>query len=990
MGGGAAPGRASHRAPVVLGTSSPRGQNLSESSGGTLDDVDNEDDVQAGEAGDDSDEVCDGFGGRRRRTGQDRRSRLGSRDSTSPSSSFSLSPPKAMLFPAANSTSASGSASTGFQPMAIGALRFPPPSVPALTRASAPADGWLDSPLKPKAGATGLSYSRSLGRAARGGGARRLPFSNGAARASAQTPMRSSKSLAYGDGLFSAGMLDGAGGPGIDSDSDSDDETRAGGVSLRPLQFRSSFSPNPFKSDSTIGQTASGGGIAFDLSQSPPASISTFSLGPPQSPSASSFASTNTSTSISTSASLGGSSSAGGLYAFPRSRPSIDFLSPHPAANGPPPTPFPARTLRHAGPPPPHFAISSTSSSSMLSSPGGSSHFLASKKAVSLDNLHLREAGLSNTINKAPSRARRSSLLGGGFDGPTKGHKREKSMESNAINPFSVGPTSSAHLSRSQGLKSGLSVSVSFFLPPAECLLINYLLQSHHLSNMEKSSSLSHLSVHAQHHPSSLGGVSAASASSSLLNRSAPASLSPNPLDHHASGEPFTFDPSINDAKPLQAAFAGKSSLAKKFKPRDSGVVLEGDTPKPSEKTVGTPGAVATVASGTGRKSDGLVLLNIPGMSLGGAAGASASSTSSNFASLPASPPELVTPSGEPSGASGWPCSTFGSASLLTGSQGSSNGTGAFDFLGADVAEALASSAASHAANSPVKVMPDTPVKRSAGTVPGGPASLLKAKTATPHPLSHPITRPDSPEMASGSSSPLSSATHHQPKVLRSQQQLHRLPPSTLSASGPSSFPSSHAPSNSLSLSHRPSNTRPPHLQIASTSRSLIPTLQGRPLAARQQSPTLPSFHLSACSVSGGSKARARSPELSASSSPPPEEYGGFGHSPTSALRGKTEALGQRRMIRRTSSSFGLGAGLDGGEESGTDDGGEQGTPTRRHGEGVSRGKPLSHFNSQTPFSQLSRSNSVLSLSSRDAVSSYSCLALSDASCVTAVGLELA
>lgn len=738
--------------------------------------------------------------------------------------------PKQMLFSlpnntttSANSTSSTSFPSTSAVP-ASAALRRTTDTVAQTLNFSS----YEDSPIKRGAQ---LSHSRSLGRG----------LGKGKRPASSVTGdrMRNSKSLAFDGDMFSAGMEPGpsrsrdglglfsgldAGGP------DSEDEGGPSSSKLKLLSFPSF-----------------GGGVSNQQQRAlTEQDLNASAFGGPTREEADNIFLASS------------SSSTDDQHRPSKLASSSGFLGPSSAAS-----PFPNRAIRFDAmhpntlPPSPNF-LSVSNGAASGSQP---SHLLGSKKAVSLDNLNLRENQPPVALPKVAGRVRRGSLLSssGGSSSHSRGplHARKPSNEGS---PFNISATQ--HISRSSGQKSGLAVG------PGQ-------------PGLQQSASLTHLSVNQSHGHGHRPPSSANSKSDPSLNRSAPASFK----NHDA----------IMNAKPLAAAFATKSALGRKFKPRDSGIALEHDN-----SFADSP---ATKPSTLPSSKFSLPHLNIP---------------SNLFSDQPRMDDELVTPGCEaPSSNAGWP--TVGGG---MGGGPVASSTTAFDFLGADVAEALANAVASQQISGGPKVMPDTPVKRSVfaagGAKMGGGAGRGGHGLDQHHHQPHPLSLSIRPGM--DSSSPIG------PSVPTPRQ------------------PSTSA--NVLAMSHRPSHSKPPHLTSTSSSRSLIPTfVSNRPSASFQVRVT----HSSPEDHSG-------------SSSPPPEA-----ESPTILRKGKTmqasspvhghhasaalqSAPVRMNMLRRTSSGVGqMGWGGDGSEsESGS---GVEMTPTRRGTEGLAKGEHL--YPSYVPFSLL-------------------------------------
>jgi len=528
----------------------------------------------------------------------------------------------------------------------------------------------------------------------------------------------------------------------------------------------------------------------------------------------------------------------------------------------------------------------------------GSSAIANSKKAVSMDNLQVPGSGLGDshgadasstappsaygTQGRSLARSRRTGILSQSVRAGN-GHKRGSSQD------FPAQP-----VARPVGTtKSNSAQNLSAHLAAGGGNNNNGLSQSTSLSQLTTSNSASHLT-----------GKLKAEAASSVLNRSAPATYNRSPDDLDALA--------FNDAKPLLAAFTAKQSLGKKFKPRDSGVSVDDspliDSPMTGEGKMLPPAAPHRLP----------VPLFLP----------------SRLSTTQLAPPangdemdlqELLTPAGEPSALSGWPGSVAGGPSLSA----STPSTTAFNFLGPEAAEAMASAAALHhsVGSSASKAMPDTPVKtKSFGGGGGGHATH-------PHPLSLASIRAEG--SSSGSSSPSAAAG-----------------PST--GLPPLGSTSHHHSLNVLARSHRPSDVKPPHLRpLAMGSPAAGPAGSASPAPARS---LIPKRSMTFRPKPSSLQARftATSPESQTGSSSPPSgaesptflrrvsQQGSLsaaaaGASPrTGALAGMPRPVvdGQQRMsslLRRTSS--GVSGGMSGSES----ESGVEMTPTRRGPDSVVR-----------------------------------------------------
>lgn len=679
----------------------------------------------------------------------------------------------------------------------------------------------------------------------------------------------SSRSLLDG-GLFAGVALDESEeggsmrGPASDSDDDDDDDPRP---SLKPLSFPI-ISPSPFLATGTpSGAGFSGGNRQRALTEHD----------------------------LNASVSPGNASlSSASCNAIPTTTSSV-FLSPL--------TPLAPRSARFdalkASKATNTFLSASISAS--LTHTSSNSHLLSSKKAVSLDNLHLRENSAPNTSSFATlskpagmaTRTRRSSLLSG-VNASGKSHKR---VNSNEQSPFNLGAsTSGQSLSRSNGLKSGLSqapasLSSSSSTSSTSSALAGGLPPSSSQHHIPTSTSLTHLSTTFSH-PDSVHNQNLEVRADPALNRSAPASLS-----NYPPGAALPF----NDAKPLLAAFQAKSSLARKFKPRDSGVALDGpdvDSPRRALHT-STSSSIGCSLPLLAKKANSLPHLNI---------------TSSFDAPPNASDVELATPSFTGSPGHSWPSTSAAGASL-----NSSIGHGAFDFLGGEAAEALANAVAGQH-TSGTKVMPDTPVKRSAFNLAG---SIGKAG-------------------ASGLSNSLGMSTQPHPLSL-SMQAAGPDSSSPLNSAAPSPYRAHHSTSI-LARSHRPSSNKPPHLQIPHAAGSRIPVATA--------SPRIPAVSSAVASGPSGSplfhvKLNGSSPDSTrGASSPVPEADSptvlrkgikalhastNAGNSPYSPVVGPNGKPGASRtsLLRRTSSGVGSLSGSSSSESEGGGTSRYQSTPTR-------------------------------------------------------------
>jgi hypothetical protein len=774
--------------------------------------------------------------------------------------------------------------------------------------------GWSPSPLRHQRDSTApaafsfedspikrgqMSESRSLGGTL---GARRAkrPNSMFDASVSGKGGMGASRSLRDGRLFSGVDLMDDSeegepavgggtrGGAVSDSDDDDDDE---GDVrpSLKPLSFPSfpSISPSPFLAQSTTSNSGSSSNsrqralTEQDLNAPPFSSKKNNNNAFFSSSSCSTFPS-NTSDNIDITSSV--------------------FLSPS--------TPLLSRSVRFD-------ALKSASKPNFLSASASlapsahnhNSHLLSSKKATSLDNLHFRENSAPSASSFASlskpagtmTRTRRSSLLSGSNAG-AKGHKR---VNSNEQSPFNIGLTSLSTqppaLSRSNGLKSGLAQAPSALGSSSSSSSVgsssssaNRPTPSSSQQHLQTSTSLTHLNASSSSQPNPNLNVQA----DPSLNRSAPASLGPPKFPSNDT-VPF------NDAKPLLAAFQAKSSLARKFRPRDSGVALDDfDSPRPS---LGSSLSSLTTSPLLTKKAHSLPHLNI----------STSSASPASFNGLPAGL-ELATPSCTAPPGHGWPTApgSVGGSSLT-----SSIGHGAFDFLGGEAAQALADAVASQQASGS-KVMPDTPVKKSSfnlgGSISKASGSGLNSSMGVSHP--HPLSL--SMQAASpDSSSPLNSAA-----------------------------PSPYRPHHSTSIlarSHRPSANKPPHLQIPSastttSSRIPVPTTGStrlRSVSSAATNPASPLFHVQ---VNGSSPdSRASSPAETEVDSPTVLRKGGVkalgassndgnvgaGKSPA-LLSGKPDPS-RTSMLRRTSSGVGSLSGSSSSESEGGSSSRHRGTPTR-------------------------------------------------------------
>lgn len=521
-----------------------------------------------------------------------------------------------------------------------------------------------------------------------------------------------------------------------------------------------------------------------------------------------------------------------------------------------------SRSLMSAG------ALAQNARSTILSASASAlagSSMSNSKKAVSMDNLLNTSLTVPSGDSSVPpsafnsqcktlSRSRRTGVLSQSVR--PGGHKRGSSQDFN-------GPTVSRPAT---AVKSN----------SAQNLSIHTGTMTAHLAT---STSASHL-------------TSKIKAESSVLNRSAPATFnrSPDDLDTLA----------FNDAKPLLAAFTAKQSLGKKFKPRDSGISMDGDA-----------SIVDSPMNGDGKMLPPPVphRMPVPQFLPSRLSTTSLPSITTDEMDLQ----ELMTPACDPGPTSGWPSNVLGGGPSLS----MSASTTAFDFLGRDAAEAMATAAALHQStgSSSSKAMPDTPVKTKSFN--GGLNKSLASHSQHPHPLSLSSIRAESspgsssPSAGPGSSAlpPLGSTSHH-----------HSL--------------------NVLARSHRPSDVKPPHLkptltsQLATNSpaRSLIPK---RSMTFRPKAPSLQA------------RFTATSPESqTGSSSPPPgaesptflrrvANGGGMMASPrVGGLAGMprpTPEQSMKSLLRRTSSGV---ASMSGSES----ESGVEMTPTRRGPDTFARG----------------------------------------------------
>lgn len=514
----------------------------------------------------------------------------------------------------------------------------------------------------------------------------------------------------------------------------------------------------------------------------------------------------------------------------------------------------------------------------------GSSAMANSKKAVSMDNLQVpADGGHAHDGSSAPpsafgnhrtlARSRRTGVLSQSTRAVGSGHRRGASQE---VSPPTVArPVGTTKSSSAQNLSTAGAAGGG--LP-----------QSTSLSQLTTSSSASHLAT---------GKLKA---EASVLNRSAPATYNRTPDERDALA--------FNDAKPLLAAFTAKQSLGKKFKPRDSAISMDGDGPLvDSPMHAGGPMLPPPVPHHR---------LPVPQFLPSRLSATQMPAAAADEMDLQ----ELMTPAGEPSSMSGWPSAvgTGGGPSLS-----SSTSTTAFDFLGREAAEAMASAAALHhsTGSSGSKPMPDTPVKTKSF---GG--SLSKSLAAQhPHPLSLASIRAEG--SSSGSSSPSAPAGAGA-----------SLPPLGSAASH-------HHSLNVLAQSHRPSDVKPPHLRPLMTaaspslgsaspapSRSLIPkrsmTFRPKPSSLQARlTATSPESQTGSSSPPSGAESptflRRVAQQGALSASPRPGALAGL-------PRPSADAPRMNSLLRRTSSGV---ASMSGSES----ESGVEMTPTRRGPDSITR-----------------------------------------------------
>ncbi|CDZ98299.1 myt1 kinase [Phaffia rhodozyma] len=539
--------------------------------------------------------------------------------------------------------------------------------------------------------------------------------------------------------------------------------------------------------------------------------------------------------------------------------------STHTAFTIPPPSPTQSRSASrmasHGNLFAPHARYLTSSASSASAVTGGQTSLgvTVSKKAVSLDDLSLLENGLTGQttvivppaspfVGSASSKTLSRARPGKHAPSAQKAfHKRTNSNDYNQAGPAqhvsrmlpsgSVKPLPSSfshravHNSNTASVGStGISQSTSLFHLPS----------SNSASHLSSTSSAA-TAIPTTHH---------ATRSESVLNRSAPASL------RESDSQPF------DDAKPLLAAFQAKSSLSKKFKPRDSGVALSEtsftDSPGGQSflRTSGTMMPPPLPRRTSGGTLSRLQTSTVPSFSQDDAWGGSADDDDANFGAVQnrfdgeMSLEELVTPSCEIS-SNGWPSilrsnsginNSLSTSSERTSIAGGPASSASFDFLGAEAAEVLATAVAAQHGSGGMKIMPDTPVKRSTssfalGGSHGGGNGGVKASGGGMKP--HPLSIADSVDAipSSPSAESPSAQLQHQHQNLSHEDDHHS--------------------SNVLAQSHRPSQGQPPHLlghapqSCSKPIRSLVPR--------RSQTFKPSSFNLSVSEVPSSSSSSSSS-----------------------------------------------------------------------------------------------------------------------------------